>query len=148
VAASAPHEVIEQIKQNKMSINQAYNLARKKPKAEAGEFATIRARMSQSALQSMVNSSAAQAAFRELAARLQALETAGEIAAPASQDMALLLRPLLGGALEAEADGNSDDQRWGRLAASPHGGGQDTHREVGLQNDLLLVSPLQRRENA
>jgi ParB-like chromosome segregation protein Spo0J len=101
VAVSAPPEVIDQIKQNKMSINQAYNLSRKKPKTETLEFTTIRARISQSALQSMVNSAAAQAAFQELATRLQALETAGEIAAPASQDVAALLKPLSGGALEA-----------------------------------------------
>jgi ParB family chromosome partitioning protein len=101
VAASAPPEVVEQVKKNKISINQAYNLARKKPKTDAGEFAAIRTRIRQSVIQSMVNSPAAQGAFQELLSRLRALEAAGEITPSAYQDAAGLIKPLLNDAFFA-----------------------------------------------
>jgi ParB family chromosome partitioning protein len=101
VAASAPPEIIDQVKQNKMTINQAYNLAKRNPKAEAAEYVSIRTRFTQNAVQSLVNSSAAQTAFRELLTRLQALEQAGEITAPACQGLAALFKPFLGAALES-----------------------------------------------
>jgi ParB family chromosome partitioning protein len=97
VAATAAPEVIEQIKQNKMSINHAYNLSRKQaPLTKPAEFATIRTRVHQSVIQSIGDSQAAQAAFRELLSRLRSLETAGELTAPAYQDTAALVKPLVG----------------------------------------------------
>jgi ParB-like chromosome segregation protein Spo0J len=97
VAASAPTEVIEQVKQNKMSINRAFNLARKKStQKKPMEFERVRIKVRQSAVKSIGSSPAAQEAFRELLLRLSALEAAGEIAVPAYQDTMSLIKPLLG----------------------------------------------------
>jgi ParB family chromosome partitioning protein len=97
IAVAAPTEVIDQVKQNKMSINQAYNLARKKSaQKKSAEFEIIRMKVHQSAIKSIGSSPAAQEAFRELLLRLSALESAGEIAAMAYQDTMSLIKSLLG----------------------------------------------------
>jgi ParB family chromosome partitioning protein len=96
VAASAPPEVIDQVKQNKMSINQAYNLTRKKtPKPESGGFEKIQVRIHKSSIQSIANSRLAKEVFKELLSRLHNFETAGEISAGVCQDTVALLKPLL-----------------------------------------------------
>jgi ParB-like chromosome segregation protein Spo0J len=96
VAASAPLEVIDQVKQNKLSINQAYNIAKKKsPKKGTGEFEKTGARIHKTSIKTLSESPAAQKAFGELLERLQALEASGEIAAPVYQDVAALLKPFL-----------------------------------------------------
>jgi ParB family chromosome partitioning protein len=94
VAASAPPEVIDRIKQNKMSINQAYNLSRKK-KPET-DFEKVQVRIHKSSIEFIHNSPFAKEAFTELLARLRNLEVTGEIAVLMYQDMAALLKPVLG----------------------------------------------------
>jgi ParB family chromosome partitioning protein len=94
VAASAPSEVIDRIKQNQMSINQAYNLTRKK-KPEM-DFEKVQVRIHKSSIEFIHNSPFAKEAFTELLARLRNLEVTGEIAVLMYQDMAALLKPVLG----------------------------------------------------
>jgi ParB family chromosome partitioning protein len=96
VAASAPPEVIDQIKENKMSINQAYTLTRKKPmNPETTEYENIKLRIHKSSIQYIRNSHLAKEAVTQLVIRLHALETTGEIATTAYQDTAVLLKPFL-----------------------------------------------------
>jgi ParB family chromosome partitioning protein len=96
VAASAPPEVIERIKHNTMSINQAYNLTRKKtPKPESGEFEKIQARIHKSSIQFIAASLPAQEAFKELVLSLWDLEKNEKLSVPVYQDMMALLKPLL-----------------------------------------------------
>jgi ParB-like chromosome segregation protein Spo0J len=97
VAASQMPEVIDKVKQNKMSINQAYKLTRKKtPKPEDEEFEKIQVRIHKNSIQFINNSNLAQEAFKELVSRLHALETTRELSAAVYQDTAALLKPLLG----------------------------------------------------
>jgi ParB family chromosome partitioning protein len=96
VAASAPPEVIERIKRNEMSVNQAYNLTRKKSlKMETTEFEKVPVQIHKSSIQCVNNCPLAREAFRELLISLHNLELAGDLAAPAYQDTAALLKPLL-----------------------------------------------------
>jgi ParB-like chromosome segregation protein Spo0J len=97
VAASAQPKVIDQVKQNKMSINQAYNLTRTKaPKPESMEFEKIQVRIHKSSIQFITSSRLAQEAFKELVTRLHNLESADEaVVAAVYQDTMILLKPLL-----------------------------------------------------
>jgi hypothetical protein len=93
VAASAPPELIERIKRNEMSVNQAYNLTRKKrAETEGGEFETVPVRIHKSSIQCVSNCPLAKEAFRELLVNLHNLK----LAAPVYQDTAALLKPLAG----------------------------------------------------
>ncbi|MDR2631700.1 MAG: ParB/RepB/Spo0J family partition protein [Spirochaetaceae bacterium] len=97
VAASAPPEVIDQVKQNKMSINHAYNVTKKKAaKLKDMEFEKIQIRIHKSSIQTMSNSHPGKEAFKELLSCLHTLETTGEIASTAYQDTVALLKPLFG----------------------------------------------------
>jgi ParB family chromosome partitioning protein len=96
VAASAPPEVIDRIRQNKISINRAYNLTRKKTlKTENTEFQKVQIRIHKSSIQFIHNSHLVKEAFRELFSHLHTLAETGEIAAPVYQDTAALLKPVL-----------------------------------------------------
>jgi ParB family chromosome partitioning protein len=98
VAASEMSEVIDQVKQNKMSINQAYNLTRKKtPKPEDTAREKTKIRIHKSSIQTLSTSLLGKEAFKELLSRLHTLETTGEVAATVCRDTAALLKPLLGG---------------------------------------------------
>jgi ParB-like chromosome segregation protein Spo0J len=97
VAASAPPDVINRVKQNKMSINQAYNRTRKKTlKPEDEEWVKVSVRIHRSSIEMVKNSRAGKEAFRAFILRLRILETTGEIAAAVCQDTLVLLKPLLG----------------------------------------------------
>jgi ParB family chromosome partitioning protein len=97
VAASEMPEVIDQVKQTKLSINQAYKLTRKKtPKPEDGEFEKVQIRIHTSSMHIITNDHAGKEAFKELLSRLHALETTGKITGAVYQDTAELLRPILG----------------------------------------------------
>jgi ParB-like chromosome segregation protein Spo0J len=97
VAAAAPPEVIDQVKENKMSINQAYKLTRKKtPKPEDEELEKVQIRIHKSSIQTISDSQLGKEAFRELLSRLHVLETTGQIPVTVYQDTAALLKPLLG----------------------------------------------------
>jgi ParB-like chromosome segregation protein Spo0J len=97
VAASAESGVIDQVKQNKMSINQAYNLTKKKTsKPEHAEYENVKAKIHKSSIEAVISSYVAQKAFKELLSRLHDLEITGEITAAVFQDAAALLKPLFG----------------------------------------------------
>jgi hypothetical protein len=96
VAAAAPPEVIDQVKQNKMSINQAYKLTRKKmPEHEGGEFEKVQVRIHKSSIHIITNNHAGKDAFKELLSCLHTLTTTEELTAAVYQDTAALLKPLL-----------------------------------------------------
>ena len=100
VAASAPAEVIEQIKQNKLSINQAYNLTKKKPpKPETAKFEKVQIRVHKSSIRFITQSPLAQAAFTELVSRLGNLEKSDKLPAAVYQDTLAVLKPLLADSL-------------------------------------------------
>jgi ParB-like chromosome segregation protein Spo0J len=97
VAASAPPEVIDQVKQNTMSINQAYLLTKKKtPRGVPAEYENVRVKIHTSSIETVTSSPALQEAFRELLSYLYHAERSGGIPAQVYQDTAALLKPLLG----------------------------------------------------
>jgi ParB family chromosome partitioning protein len=94
VAASAPPEVINQVKHNELSINQAYNLVKKEtPKPEAGDIKRTQAQIHKSSIEFISGSPATQDAFKNLLCLLHTLETSGTNAAPICQDTLELLKP-------------------------------------------------------
>jgi ParB family chromosome partitioning protein len=120
VAASSAPEVIDQVKQNKMSINQAYNLTKKKTtKPEQTEYKNVTAMIHRSSIETVTTNHAIQETFRELLSHLYHFEVSGETAAPVYRDTAALLNPLLG-----------DDFLNSLTAGDPGGSGE--HETAGV----------------